>query len=176
MTASCCCSVAKLCLTLCNPLQVVVVQSPSYVWLFPTPWTAACQAPCPSPSPRICPSSCPLIELVLSSKHLMLCHLLSFCLHSSPTSVFSNELAVRIRWLKYWSFSFSISPPKEYSGLICFMIDWFDLLDFQGILQESSLAPSSKASILPMICLLNKSMPVKLLKYQIYGSYLYLKQ
>ena len=89
------------------------------------------------------------IELVMLSNHLTLCHPLLFLLSIFPSMrVFSNMLALCIRWPKYWSFSFSISPSNEYSGLISFRIDWFDLLAVQealkGLLQHHNL----KASIL----------------------------
>ena len=85
----------------------------------------------------------------MPSYHLILCH--SFLLLSSiflSIGVFSNELALCIRWPKYWSFSFSISPSNEYSGLISFRIDWFDLLAVQGTLKSLLQHHSSKASIL----------------------------
>ena len=73
------------------------------------------------------------IELVMPSNHLILCHpLLLLPLIFTSIRVFSNESALRIRWPKYWSFSFSISPSNEYSGFISFRIDWFDLLAVQG--------------------------------------------
>ena len=81
--------------------------------------------PCPSPTPRTYPNSRPLSQWchpTISSSVIPFS-----CLQSFPASVFSNELVLRIRWLKYWNFSFSISPSKEYSGLISFRIDWFDL-------------------------------------------------
>ena len=89
------------------------------------------------------------IELVMPSNHLILCHPL-FLLHSIfPTiRVFSKESVVCIRWPKYWSFSFSISPSNEYSGLIPFRIDWFDLLAVQGTVKSLLQHHSSKASIL----------------------------
>ena len=88
------------------------------------------------------------IESVMPSNHLILCHPLLLLPSSFPSSrVFSNESALCIRWPKYWSFSFSISPSNEYSGLISFRIDWFDLLAVQGTL-KSSQHHSSKASIL----------------------------
>ena len=89
------------------------------------------------------------IKLVPPSNHLILCHSLLFLpsiLHS--ITVFSNESVLRIRWLKYWSFSFSISPSNEYSGLNSFRIDWFDLLTVQGTLKSLLQYHSSKASIL----------------------------
>ena len=98
--------------------------------------------PCPSPSARVGSNS------VMPSNHLILCHPFSSCLQSFPASVFSNESVLRIRWPKYWSFSFSISPSNEYSGLISFRIDWFDLLAIQGFLKRLLQHHSSKASIL----------------------------
>ena len=113
-----------------------------------TPWTVARQA---SPSLTISQSLPKLmsIESVMLSNHLILCHPLLF-LPSIFASirVFSNELAVHIKWPKYWSFSFSISPSNEYSGLISFKIDWFDLLAVQGTLKSLLQHHSSKASIL----------------------------
>ena len=109
---------------------------------------AACQA-----SLSITNSRSPLkhmsIESVMPSNHLILCHPL-FLLPSIFASirVFSNESLLRIRWPKYWSFSFSISPSNEYSGLIFFRMDWFDLLEVQGILESLLQHHSSKASIL----------------------------
>ena len=90
--------------------------------------------PFPSPFPRAYSNSS--IELVMPSNHLILCH--PFLLPSIFPSirVFSYESALCIRWAKYWSFSFSISPSKEYSGLIFFRIDWFDLLAVQGTLKS----------------------------------------
>ena len=80
--------------------------------------------PCPSPSPGACSNSCPLT--VMPSNHLILCHLLLLLPSIFPSiRVFSNELALRIRWPKCWGFSFSISPSKEYSGSISFRIDYF---------------------------------------------------
>ena len=107
---------------------VVIVQWLSRVQLFATPWTAAHQA---SLSFTISWSLFKLmsIELVMPSNHLILCHPLLLSPSIFPSiRVFSCELALCIRWPKYWSFSFSISPFSEYSGLISFRIDWFDLL------------------------------------------------
>ena len=108
------------------------VQLLSHVQLFAIPWTAACQA-----SKSITNSWSLLklmsIELVMPSNHLILCRPLLLPLSISPSiRVFSNELALRIRWPKYWSFSFSISPSNEHSGLISFRMDWLDLLACQG--------------------------------------------
>ena len=125
------------------PLKVNSVQSLSHVWLFVAPWTAACQA-----SLSITNSQglfkLMFIELVMPSNHLILCHPLLLLPSIIPSiRVFSNESALRIKWPKYWSFSFSISPSNEYSGLISFRMDWFDLLTVHGIL-ESSPTPQFK--------------------------------
>ena len=89
------------------------------------------------------------IELVMPSTHLILCCPLLLLLSIfTSIRIFSNESILRIRWLKYWSFSFSISPSNEYSGLLSFMIDWFDLLVVQGTLKSLLQHYSSKASIL----------------------------
>ena len=114
------------------------VQLLSHVLLFETPWTAACQA-----SMSITNSWSLLklmfIESVMPSNHLILCHPLLLLPSIFPSiRVFSNESALHIRQLKYWSFSFSISPSNEYPGLISFRMDWLDLLAVQGTLQESS--------------------------------------
>ena len=88
-------------------------------------------------------------ESVMPSNHLILCHPLFLLLSIFPSiRVFSNESALRIRWPKYWSFSFSISPYSEYSGLISFRMDWLDLLAVQGTLKSFLQHHSSKASIL----------------------------
>ena len=123
---------------------VVVVQLLSLVRLFLTPWTAAHQA-----SLSITNSQSLLklmsIESVMPSNYLVLCRPLLLPPSNFPSiRVFSNELAVHIRWPKYWSFNFSISPSNEYSGLISFKVDQFDLLAVQGTL-ESSLAPQFKS-------------------------------
>ena len=89
------------------------------------------------------------IELVMPSNHLMLCHPLLLLPSIFPNiRVFSNESALRIRWPKYWSFSFSISPSNEYSGPISFRMDWLDLLAIQGTLKSVLQFHSSKTSIL----------------------------
>ena len=89
------------------------------------------------------------IELVMPSNHLILCHPLLFPPSIFPSiRVFSNESLLHIRWPKYWSFSFSISPSNEYSGLISFRMDWLDLLAVQGTLKSLLQHHSSKASIL----------------------------
>ena len=109
-----------------------------------TPWTAACQA---SPTFTISQSLLELMSLesVMPPNYVILCHPLLLLPSIFPgIRLFSNESALHIRWPKYWSFSFSISPPNEYSGLISFRIDWFDLPAVQGTL-ESSLAPQFKS-------------------------------
>ena len=128
--------------------QFSSVQSLSRVWLFVTPWTAAHQA---SLSITNYQSSLKLmsIELVVPSSHLILCCPLLLLPSILPSiRVFSNESAVYIRWPKYWSFSFSISPSNEYSGLISFRMDWLDLLAVQGMFKSLLQHHSSKASIL----------------------------
>ena len=103
--------------------------------------------PCPSPSPRAHSNSCPL--MVMPSSPLILCHpLLLLPLILPNIRVFSNESTLCMRWPKYWSFSFSISPSNEYSGLISFRIDWLNLLAVQGTLKSLLQYHSSKASIL----------------------------
>ena len=89
------------------------------------------------------------IESVMLSNYLILCHPLLLLPSISPSiRVFSNELALHLKWPKYWSFSFRISPSNEYSGLISYRIDWFDLLAVQGTLKSLFQHHSSKASIL----------------------------
>ena len=119
-------------------LTFAVVRTLSRVRVFATPRTAAHQAPLSS---TISQSLLKLmsIESVMPSNHLILCSPLLLLPSIFPSfRVFSNESALRIRWLKYWSFSFSfsISPSNEYSGLISFPIDWFDLLAVQGTLKS----------------------------------------
>ena len=111
--------------------KVVVVHSLSHARLFATPWSAARQA---SLSFTISQSLLKLmsIESVMPSNHLMLCHPLLLPSIFPSIGVFSNESALHIRWPKYWSFSFNISPSDEYLGLISFRIDWFDHLAVQG--------------------------------------------
>ena len=123
------------------------IQSLSRVQLFTTPWTAACQA-----SLSIINSQSLLklmsITSVIPSNHLILCHLLLLPSIIPSISVFSIELVLLIEWPKYWSFSFSISPSNEYSGLVSFRMDWLDLLAVQGTLKSLLHHHSSKASIL----------------------------
>ena len=125
-----------------------VIQSLNHVRFFATPWTAACPA---SLSFTICWSLLKLmpIESMMPSNHLILCHPLLLLPSIFPSiRVFSNELALCIKWPKYWSFSFSISPSNEYSGLTSFRIDWFDLLVVHQTLKSLLQQHSSKASIL----------------------------
>ena len=91
--------------------------------------------PCPSPSPRACSNSCPLSRDAIQPSYPLFSPLLLPLIFPS-IRVFSNESALHIRWPKYQSFSFSISPSNEYSGLISFRIDWFDLLVVQGTLKK----------------------------------------
>ena len=126
---------------------VTVVQSPSWVRLFPAPWPAACQASLALTISQSLPKLMP-IALVMPSSHFIFCCPLLLLSIFSCIRVFSNELAVCIRWPKYWSFSFSISPSNEYSGLISFKINGFDLLAVQGTLKSLLQHHSSKASVL----------------------------
>ena len=128
--------------------NIVIVQSLSHVWLFVTPWTAARQATLSFTVSRNL-FKLMSIEFVMLSNHLILCcPLLLLPLIFPSTMVFSNESALLIRWPKYWNFSFSISPSNEYSGLISFKIDWFQLRAVQGTLKSLLQNHSSKASIL----------------------------
>ena len=123
------------------------VQSLSHYRLFATPWTAAGQNSLSITNSR---SLLKLmsIELVMPSNHLILCHPLLLPPSIFPSiRVFSNKSVLHIRWPKYWSFSFNISPSNEYSGLISFRMDWLDLLAVQGILKSILQHHSSKASI-----------------------------
>ena len=124
------------------------VQSLSRVQLFVTSWTAAHQASLSITNSR---SLLKLmsIESVMPSNHLILCHFLLLPPSIFPSiRIFSNESVLRIRWPKYWSFSFNISPSNEYSGLISIRTDWVDLLAVQGTLKSLLQHHSSKVSIL----------------------------
>ena len=123
----CCCSVAKSCLTFCDAME--------------------CWAPLSfTVSQRLLKFMS--TESIMPSNHLIFCHPLLLLPSVFPSiKVFSSELALRINWPKYWSFSFSISPSSEYSGLIPFGIDWFDLLAVQRTLKSILQHHSSKASI-----------------------------
>ena len=126
--------------------QFSSVQSLIHVWLFASKWTAACQAP------LSVTSSQGLLKLmsfesVMPSNHLILCCPLLLLPSIFPSiRVFSNESVLQIRWPKYWSFSFNISPSSEYRGLITFRMDWLDLLAVQGTLKSLLQHHSSKAS------------------------------
>ena len=127
--------------------QLVQFSRLSHVRLFVTPWTAALQDFLPITSSQSL-HKLMSIKLVMPSNHLTLCLPLPFLPSNFPSiRVFSNNSALHIRWPKYWSFSFSISPSNEYSGLISFRIAWFDLLSVQGTLEIFSNY-SSKAFIL----------------------------
>ena len=159
-------------------VSVSSVQSLSRVRLFVTPWTAARQA-----SLSITNSWNLLklmsIELVMPSKHLILCHPLLL-----PPSVFlsirvfCNQLVLCIRWPKYWSFSFSISPSNEYSGLISFKIDWFDLLAVQGLSRVFSSITVQKHQFfsaqlsLPTVWERSVSLSMKGLSYLFFSHYI----
>ena len=123
-------------------IQFSLVQSLSCVWLFVTPWTAACQASLSMTNFR---SLLKLmsIELVMPSNRLILCHPLLLL-----PSIFLNESVLRIRWPKYWNLSFSIGPSNEYSGPISFRMDWLALHAVQGTVKSLLQHYSSKASIL----------------------------
>ena len=131
-----------------QPHQFRSVQSLSHVQLFATPWTAVCQA---SLSITNYWSLLKLmsIQSVMPSNHLILCcPLLLLPSIIASIRVFSNESVLHIRWPKYWSFSFSISPSNEYSGLISFRMDWLDILAIQGTLKSLLQHHSSKAPVL----------------------------
>ena len=125
-----------------SSLLLYSVHSLSRVQLFVTPWLQHDRLPCPSATPRAYSNSCPL-------SHLILCRPLLLLPSIFPSiRVFSNESVLCIRWPKYWSFSFSINPSNEYSRLISFRIDRFDLLAVQGTLKSLLQYHTSKASIL----------------------------
>ena len=131
-----------------NSFQFSSVQSLSCVQLFVTPWTTAHQASLSITSFRSLPKLIS-IESVMPSNHLILCHPLLLLPSIFPSiRVSSNESALLMRWPKYWSFSFNISPSNEHSGLISFRMDWLDLLAVQGTLKSLLQHHSSKASIL----------------------------
>ena len=128
-------------------IQFSSVQSLSRVRLFATPWTAACQA---SLSVTNSQSLLKLMSIrsVMTSNHLIFCRPLLLPSIFPSIRVFSSELVLCIRWPKYSSYSFSISPSNEYSGLTSFRMDWWDLLEVQGTLKTLLQHHSSKASIL----------------------------
>ena len=128
--------------------DVVVVQSLSLVQLSVTPWTAAHKASLSLTISQSLPKFM-FIESGMASNHLILCHPLLHLPSIFPSiRVFSNDLALQIRWPKYWHFSFNISPSNEYSGLTSFKSDWFEFLDFRGTLRHLLQHHSLKASFL----------------------------
>ena len=139
-----CCSVAKSCL--CNPMDC---SKPGFL-CFTVSWSLL---------------KLMSIESVMPSNHIILCHSLLLLPSIFPSlRVFSNKLDLRITWPEYWSFSFSISPYSEYSGLISFRIDWFDLLTVQGTLKSLLRHHGLKASVLwwsAFLCLyINPNFPI----------------
>ena len=128
-------------------IQFSSVQSLSRVQLFATPWIAASQASLSITNSQSLLKLMP-IELVMPSSHLILCRPLLLLPPIPPRiRVFINESTLRMRWPKYWSFSFSISPFNEHLGLTSFRMDWLDLLAVQGTLKSLLQRHSSKASI-----------------------------
>ena len=128
-------------------LQFSSVQFLSCVWLFATPWTAACRASLLITSSQSLPKVMS-IESVMTSNHLILCCSLLFPPSIFPINrAFLNESVLCIRWTKYWGFSFNISPSNEHSGLISFRMDLLDLLAVQGTLKSLLQHHSSKSSI-----------------------------
>ena len=119
----------------------------SHVWLFATLWTAACLASLSITNSQSLPKLMS-IESVMPSNHLNLCHPLLLPSVFPNIRVFSNESSLHIRWPKYRSFSFNISPSNEHPGLISFRMNWLDLLAVQGTLKNLLQHHSSKASIL----------------------------
>ena len=131
-----------------NRTTISSVQLLSLVRLFATSWIAARQASLSITNSQISPKLMS-IESVMPSSHLSLCRPLLLLPSIPPSSrVFSNESTFYMRWPKYWSFSFSISPSKEHPGLISFRMDWLDLLAVQGTLKSLLQRHSSKASVL----------------------------
>ena len=133
---------------LLGSVQLNSVQLLSHVWLFATPWTSACQASLSITNSQSPPKPTS-IKSVMPSIHLILCCPLLLLPSIFPSiRIFSNESALCIRWPKYWSFSFNISPFNEHPGLISFKMDWLDLLTVQGTLKSLLQHHSTKASIL----------------------------
>ena len=131
-----------------SPHQFSSVQSLSHVQLFATPWITACQASLSITNSQGLLKLLP-IKSVIPSNHLILCHPLLLLPPIPPSiRVFSNESTLCMRWPKYWSFSFSISPSNGHPELISFRVDWLDLLAVQGTLKSLPQHHSSKASIL----------------------------
>ena len=140
--------VREVCQLFNSSIQFSSFQSLSCVQLFVTPWTSACQASLSITNSGSLPKLMS-IESVVPSNHLIFCcPLLLLPSIFSSIRFFSNESALNIRWSKYWSFSFNISPSNEHPGLISFRMDWLDLLAVQGTLRSLLQHHSSKASIL----------------------------
>ena len=131
-----------------SKVQFSSVQLLNHVWLFVTPWTIARQPSLSITNSRSPPKPLSVVS-VMPSKHLILCRPFLLLPSTFPSiRVFSNESALRIRWPKYWSFSFNVSPSNEHPELISFRMDWLDLLAVQGTLKSLFKHHSSKASIL----------------------------
>ena len=125
-------------------LQFSSAQFLSCIWLFATPWTAACRASLLITNSQSLPKVMS-IESVMTSNHLILCCSLLFPPSIFPSNrAFLNESVLCIRWTKYWGFSFNISPSNEHSGLISFRMDWLDLLAVQGTLESLLKTPQFK--------------------------------
>ena len=133
---------------LCESSHFSSVQSLSHVWLFATPWTAACQASLSITNSRSLPKLMSIESVMSSSLLILCCPLLLLPSIFTSIRVFSNESALCIRWPKYWSFSFNMSPSNEHPGLISFRMDWLDLLAVQRTVKSLVQHHSPKASIL----------------------------
>ena len=132
-------------------MHFVIIQSLSHIRVFANPWTAACQG---SLSFTISRSLLKLMSIksVILPNHLILCHPLLLLPSIFPSiRVFSSESILHIRWPNYWRFSFSISPSNEHSGLISFMIDWFNLPAVQGTLKSAPTVQSINSSALSFL-------------------------
>ena len=144
-------SVTQLCLTLCDPMNrstpgLPSVQSLSRVQFFATPWITAHQAFLSITNSQSLLKLMAIVS-VMPSSHVILCHPLLLLPPIPPIiRVFSNKSTLCMRWPKYWSFSFNISPSKEHPGHISFRMDWLDLLAIQGTLKSLLQHHSSKAS------------------------------
>ena len=127
--------------------KLVVVHLPSHVWFFATKWAVACQASLCLTISQSLPRFMSITSVMPSSHPILWCPFLLLPSIFPNIREFSSESALDIRWPKYWSFSFSISPSSEYSGLIFLKTDWFDLLVVQGTLRSLRQHHSSKASV-----------------------------
>ena len=134
-----------------NILPFSSVQLLSHVWLFVTPWTAAHQASLSVTNSQSLLKLMPMESMMPSNHFILCCPLLLLPSIFSSIRIFSNESALCIRWSKYWSFSFSVSPSNEHPGLISFRMDWLNLLAVQGTLKSLLQHHSSKASFLGLI-------------------------